>query len=49
MALKYMIFDAISDNQVRWRETSPPKDILGWKPTGSLDKFDPNEFRKKPG
>lgn len=47
MSLKYMIFDAISENKVRWRDTSPAKDILGWKPTGSSDKFDPNEFRKK--
>lgn len=45
MSLKYFIFDAISDNQVRWRDTGPAKDILGWKPTGSSDKFNPEDFR----
>ncbi len=45
LSLKYMIFDALSDNKVRWRDTSPAKEILGWRPTGSSDQFDPNEFR----
>jgi nucleoside-diphosphate-sugar epimerase len=46
LTLKYGIFDAISENKVRWRDTSPAKEILGWRPTGSSDRFDPNEFRK---
>lgn len=44
--LKFFIFDAISDNRVRWRDTSPAKEILGWRPTGSSDRFNPDEFRK---
>lgn len=46
MTLKYAIFDAISENKYRWRDTTPAKEILGWKATGSSDKFDPNDFRK---
>jgi nucleoside-diphosphate-sugar epimerase len=48
-SLKYDIFDAISENSTRWRDTSHAKQVLGWKPTGTSDKFDPNEFRKSPG
>ena len=44
-SLKYGIFDAISQNKYRWRDTSPAKEILGWRPTGSSDKFDPDELR----
>jgi nucleoside-diphosphate-sugar epimerase len=44
--LKYGIFDAISDNSRRWRDTTPAKEILGWRPVGSSDRFDPNEFRR---
>ncbi len=44
MALRYQIFDAISENKVRWRDTTPAKEILGWMPTGSSDNFDPSEF-----
>lgn len=47
MTLRYAIFDAISENRVRWRDTTPAKKILGWNPTGSSDNFDPNEFRAK--
>jgi nucleoside-diphosphate-sugar epimerase len=43
--LKYGIFDAISENKVRWRDTTPAKEILGWRPTGSSDHFDPDELR----
>jgi len=38
------IFDAISENSRRWRDTSPAKEILGWRPTGSSDNFDPAEL-----
>jgi nucleoside-diphosphate-sugar epimerase len=44
-SLKYGIFDAISENRYRWRDTTPAKEVLGWRPTGSSDVFDPNEFR----
>lgn len=45
MSLKFDIFDAISDNRVRWRDTSHAKEVLGWQPTGTSDVFDPDEFR----
>jgi nucleoside-diphosphate-sugar epimerase len=45
-SLKFAIFDAISENRYRWRDTTPAKEILGWRPTGSSDRFDPDEFRK---
>jgi nucleoside-diphosphate-sugar epimerase len=38
--VKFGIFDAISENSRRWRDTSPAKEILGWRPTGSSDRFD---------
>ena len=45
LTLKYGLFDAISENKYRWRDTRPTKDILGWQPTGSSDRFNPDEFR----
>jgi hypothetical protein len=42
--LKYGIFDAISENARRWRDTTPAKEALGWRPTGSSDNFDPAEL-----
>jgi nucleoside-diphosphate-sugar epimerase len=45
LTLKYGVFDAISENKVRWRDTSPAKEILGWRPTGSSDRFNPDDFR----
>lgn len=45
-SLQYGIFDAISENSKRWRDTTPAKTILGWQPTGSSDNFDPDQFRK---
>ena len=38
--IRYEIFDAISDNWPRWRDTSPAKRLLGWRPTGTSDRFD---------
>lgn len=43
-SLKFGIFDAISENSRRWRDTTPAKQILGWRPTGSSDTFDPAEL-----
>jgi nucleoside-diphosphate-sugar epimerase len=39
-SIRYEIFDAISENWPRWRDTSPAKRLLGWRPTGSSDRFD---------
>lgn len=41
-SIRFDIFDAISDNSRRWRDTSHAKEVLGWTPTGSSDKYDPN-------
>lgn len=38
-SLKFDIFNAISENKFRWRSTEHTKQALGWKPTGSADKF----------
>ncbi len=48
-SLKYGLFDAISENKYRWRDTTPAKEILGWQPTGSSDHFDPEELRPRGG
>lgn len=45
MTLTYDIFDAISENSTRWRDTTHAKEVLGWQPTGSSDQFDPHELR----
>ena len=38
-SLKYDIFEAVSDNKFRWRDSSHTKDVLGWNPTGDSHKF----------
>lgn len=43
--LRFAVFDAISENKHRWRDTSFAKEVLGWQPTGSADIYDPEEFR----
>ena len=45
MTVKYGLFNAISENRYRWRRTDLAKEVLGWRPTGSADKYDPDEFR----
>jgi len=45
LSLKFDIFDAISENKYRWRDTSHAKEVLGWQPTGSADRFDSEQFR----
>jgi nucleoside-diphosphate-sugar epimerase len=42
--LKFDIFDAISENSWRWRDTDHAKEVLGWRPTGSSNNFDPGEL-----
>ena len=44
--IRYEIFDAISENWPRWRDTSPAKRLLGWRPTGSSDQFDRRALTK---
>lgn len=44
-SIKFDIFDAISNNKYRWRDTSHAKEVLGWEPTGTADIFDTDEFR----
>src|SRR5437660_1449228 len=43
-SLRHGVFDAISENRYRWRDTTPAKEILGWRPAGSSDNFDPDEL-----
>lgn len=38
--IRFDIFDAISENKRRWRDTSHAKDVIGWRPTGSADNYD---------
>ena len=38
-SLRYDIFDAISNNRWRWRDTSHARQVLGWEPQGSSDEF----------
>jgi NAD+ dependent glucose-6-phosphate dehydrogenase len=45
-SVRFGIFDAISENSTRWRDTSPAKKVLGWRPTGSSDRFDPAELAR---
>ncbi len=44
--VRFGIFDAISENSLRWRDTSPAKQVLGWTPTGSSDRFDPSKLTR---
>ena len=36
-SVRFDIFDAISDNDYRWRDTSHAKEELGWRPTGRAE------------
>lgn len=45
MSLKFDIFDAISENKYRWRDTSHAKEILGWQLTGTVDIYNPDNYR----
>ena len=38
-SMRYEIFDAISDNKHRWRDTSRAKELLGWRPNGRSEVF----------
>ena len=36
-SIRFDIFDAISENRYRWRDTSHAKEVLGWRPTGRAE------------
>jgi nucleoside-diphosphate-sugar epimerase len=44
--MRYQIFDAISENWPRWRDTSDAKRRLGWKPVGTSDRFDRHTYER---
>jgi nucleoside-diphosphate-sugar epimerase len=44
-SLKFDIFDAISENSRRWRDTDHAKQVLGWRPTGSAENYDINQLK----
>jgi nucleoside-diphosphate-sugar epimerase len=39
-SIRFDIFDAISENKRRWRDTNHAKEVIGWTPTGSSDNYD---------
>jgi nucleoside-diphosphate-sugar epimerase len=39
LSLRYEVFDAISENRWRWRDTSHAKTLFGWQPTGHAEAF----------
>lgn len=45
LSLKYAVYDAISENKYRWRDTTFAKTVLGWQPTGTSDIFNPDDYR----
>ena len=45
MSLKWAVYDALSENKYRWRDTTFAKEVLGYKPTGTADIFNPDDFR----
>jgi len=44
-SLKFDIFDAISENSRRWRDTDHAKTVIGWRPTGSAENYDVNQLK----
>ena len=44
-SLRYDIFEAISENKYKWRDTQHAKDVLGWQPVGSSDNFNHDDYR----
>jgi nucleoside-diphosphate-sugar epimerase len=40
-SLRFDIFHAISNNSRRWRDIEHARDVLGWEPQDSSDRFDP--------
>ena len=40
LSLKFDIFNAISNNRYRWRDTAHAREVLGWEPTGRAEDFE---------
>lgn len=40
LSLRYEVFDAISENRWRWRDTTRAKTLFGWQPTGHAEDFE---------
>ena len=40
MSLRYDLFDAISNNRYRWRDTTHASEVLGWEPEQSADDYE---------
>ena len=38
-SIRFEIFDAISNNKLRWRDTSHATELLGWNPVGKSENF----------
>lgn len=39
LSRRYEVFDAISENRWRWRDTARAKELFGWRPTGHAEQF----------
>ena len=39
-SVRYDIFDAISDNKYRWRDTCHANEVLGWVPQDSAEDYE---------
>jgi nucleoside-diphosphate-sugar epimerase len=44
VSIRFEIFEAISENSRRWRDTNHSKRLLGWQPSGSSDNFEPKDL-----
>ena len=40
LSLRFEVFDAISENRWRWRDTTRAKTLFGWEPTGRSELFE---------
>lgn len=40
MSLRFDVFDAISNNRYKWRNTTHASEVLGWEPQQSVDDFE---------
>ena len=47
--MKFGIFDAISENDYRWRSTDPAKERLGYAPTGRAEDWKLGDGKDVPG
>lgn len=42
--IRFDIVEAISQNKHRWRSTRHATELLGWIPTGTADRFNPDDY-----